>query len=305
MYFFTDEEQQRLTRGILPQSRNLDLSDDLRGWNWNRPPLEKVYDQQLALYEVAGKYCPTSRDLFLKRVEGIKSTWNQAMIKGKILHDTLSQLVLKAKKLIYMYGIDKQAMIKENLKEVDYQFLEQWEDELSKDDYLEIKNKINLLWQFESNKFLTRLQELLSKQPYIGVDSLVNLTIPVVTEQKLDGSFLGLSSKLSADALKLYRSIILDFKFAAPRDFHKLTITGYALVLEAIYSVPITVGCLIYPKVKDDRVIIEKDFEIIDDHLRQWFIEERDSKMRIVAEEIDPGVADDCYANCPYYNECH
>ncbi|MBM7623691.1 CRISPR-associated protein Cas4 [Sporohalobacter salinus] len=51
-------------------------------------------------------------------------------------------------------------------------------------------------------------------------------------------------------------------------------------------------------------MLLKKDFQIIDDELRQWFIEERDEKMRLIAEEIDPGLSDKCYQNCPYWEEC-
>jgi len=36
---------------------------------------------------------------------------------------------------------------------------------------------------------------------------------------------------------------------------------------------------------------------IIDDELRQWFIGERDEKMRLFYEEIDPGIGR-CYDSC-------
>jgi len=39
---------------------------------------------------------------------------------------------------------------------------------------------------------------------------------------------------------------------------------------------------------------------IIDDELRQWFIEERDEKMRMIYEEIDPGLGE-CYNYCPIF----
>ena len=34
-------------------------------------------------------------------------------------------------------------------------------------------------------------------------------------------------------------------------------------------------------------------------------IGERDEKMRMVYEEIDPGVTETCYETCPYFAECH
>ncbi|SJZ90901.1 type I-A CRISPR-associated protein Cas4/Csa1 [Selenihalanaerobacter shriftii] len=305
MYFLTDEERQRLIRGLLPKSREIGISEDLRGWNWNQPPLEPIYDQKLALYEIAGKYCPTSRDLYLKKVEWVGTKWNEAMIEGSILHNTLAELLVAAKKLIYVHGVQGQAKIISKLKEPKFKYLEKRKDELSDSFYNNLKEKVKLMWEFEYNRLIFRMQELLSKQPYIGVDSLVNLTIPITVEQKLDGSFLGLSSYLSADAFNFSEPMILDLKFGKPRDFHNLTITGYALVMESIYSFPVSLGCIVYPEFKNGRLILKKDFQIIDDELRQWFIEERDEKMRIVYEKIDPGIAKDCYQSCPYYKECN
>lgn len=48
---------------------------------------------------------------------------------------------------------------------------------------------------------------------------------------------------------------------------------------------------------------MKKDIHIIDDELRQWFIEERDQKMRMIYEEIDPGLGN-CYDSCPYILQC-
>jgi len=305
MYFLTEEEKQRLIRGLLPKSREIGVSRELRGWKWNQPPLEPVYERKLALYEIAGKYCPTGRDLYLRKVGRVRSKWNQAMVEGSVLHNTLADLLITAKRLIYLHGVEGQAKVVNELKEPKFESLEKRKNDLSDDFYAVLKEKVELMWEFEYNRLIYRMQDLLAKQPYIGVDSLVNLTIPITVEQKLDGSFLGLSSYLSADAFNFSEPMILDLKFGKPRDFHKLTITGYALVMESIYSFPVSIGCVVYPKFKDGRLVLQKDFQIIDDELRQWFIEERDEKMRMVSEEIDPGVAENCYQSCPYYEDCH
>jgi CRISPR-associated protein Csa1 len=305
MYFLTEEEKQKLIRGLLPKSRKMGISEDLRGWNWNRPPLEPIYDEKLALYEIAGKYCPTGRDLYLRKVDWVGTKWNQAMVEGSVLHNTLAELLITAKKLIYLHGVEGQGQIIADLKEPNFEHLEKRKDKLDNDFYSNLKEKIELMWEFEYNRLIFRMQELLAKQPYIGVDSLVNLAIPITVEQKLDGSFLGLSSHLSADAFNFSEPMILDLKFGKPKDFHKLTITGYALVMESIYSFPVSLGCIVYPEFRDGRLVLKKDFQIIDDEVRQWFIEERDEKMRMVSEEIDPGLAKNCYKSCPYYQECH
>ena len=305
MYFLTEEERQKLVRGLLPKSRELEISDDLRGWNWNRPPLEAIYDESLAVYEIAGKYCKTARDLYLRKVVGVKTKWNQAMLRGSVLHETLAELLIKAKKLIYLNGVaDYQKVIKQ-LKQREYQALEKREKQMDEKFYSCLKKELEIMWDFVYNQLVFRMQDLLAKQPYIGVDSLVNLAIPIIVEQKLDGSFLGLSKYLSADAFNFTEPMILDMKFGRKKEFHKLTVTAYAMVMESIFSFPISTGCIIYPKFKDDKLIVEKEFMIINDELRQWFIEERDEKMRLVAEEIDPGVGDDCYKSCPYHDECY
>ncbi|MCK8825705.1 type I-A CRISPR-associated protein Cas4/Csa1 [Fuchsiella alkaliacetigena] len=305
MYFLTEEEKQKLVRGLLPKSRQSEVVEDLRGWNWNQPPLEPIYEQRLGLFEIAGKYCPTGRDLYLRKVEGIGVKWNQAMIRGSIFHNTLAELLIRAKKLTYLHGVNGLSKIIKELEVPSFKALQKWQEGIEESFYQQLKEKIELLWSFECNRLVFRIQDLLAKQPYINEDSLVNMAIPITVEHKLDGSFLGLSPHLSADALNFSEPMILDLKFGKPRDFHKLTTTGYALVMESVYSFPVTIGAIIYPEFKEERLVIKRDFHLIDDELRQWFIEERDEKMRMVSEGIDPGVAENCYQDCPYYKECH
>ena len=71
MYFASAEEQRWVQRGLLPEARRQPVAEELRGWSWHQPPLKPVYDRPLGVYEVAGKYCPTGRDLFLRRVQEV------------------------------------------------------------------------------------------------------------------------------------------------------------------------------------------------------------------------------------------
>ncbi|MFN3660513.1 MAG: CRISPR-associated protein Cas4, partial [Brevinematales bacterium] len=80
---------------------------------------------------------------------------------------------------------------------------------------------------------------------------------------------------------------------------------GYAMVMESLYEYPVDLGCIVYVKFKDNRVIVNRDFHHISDELRQWFLEERDRKMRIVEDQYDPGIAEECYDECPYFELCH
>lgn len=304
MYFLTEEERKQLLKGYLPKSREAGVAEELRGWNWHQPPLQPVYDQSLALYEVANSYCPINRDLFLRRVQKIKTRPNLAMLKGIIFHAAMVDIIVSAKRLIYQTGVVDYRDIFRGLNELKPFSVEFYEKDMSEKDAADIQKKVDIISDFEKSRIVARIQEILIKQPYIGEDSLVNLAVPVVVEQKLDGSFLGLSQNLSADAFVFSEPMILDLKFGEPRKFHRLTTTGYALVMEAIYEFPVNLGCLVFAEFRENRLILKKDIHIIDDELRQWFIEERDDKSRMVYEEIDPGLAGDCYRTCPYFGVC-
>lgn len=85
MYFPSEDEKKRLLRGLLPKARKLDIPDELRRWNWHRAPLEPIYDVKIALYEVAGKYCSSGRDVYLRRVLGVKDEAEQGDDSGSVL----------------------------------------------------------------------------------------------------------------------------------------------------------------------------------------------------------------------------
>lgn len=304
MYFLTDEERQKLLKGILPKSRSIEVAQELRGWNWHQPPLEPVYEVTLAVYEVAGKYCSTGRDVYLRRVQRVCGTPNKDMIMGSAFHETLANILVRAKRLVYTHGVDRLCDILKGLQEPAEAIVEKRKCDLSTEDYTELVRRVIAIHGFEVARLATRIQEAVAKQPYIREDSLVSTAIPVMVEQRLDGSFLGLSQMLSVDAFVLPEPMIMDLKYGEPRKFHRLGTTGYALVMESLYEYPVNLGCIVYLSFNGDRITISKDIHIIDDELRQWFIEERDQKARMVYEEIDPGIAKDCYPTCPFRKHC-
>jgi CRISPR-associated protein Csa1 len=298
MYFLSDEERRYVLRRLIPQARANPVHPELRGWNWDKPPLAPIYDVRLGVYEVAGQYCDSARDLYLRRVTAVRPPPNAAMIEGQVLHAAVVGLILKAKRSIYAQGTDcMEALLA--LAGPDLEAL------VPSDCRAEVRQKAAMLWSFEHRRVVARIQEVLAHQPHIGPDGLAALALPVVVEQKLDGRFLGLSAHLSADAFMFSEPMMVDIKFGAQRDFHRLTSTGYALVMESLYEYPIDLGCIVYPSFQGGWVQIARDFHLIDDELRQWFIEARDERMRLVAEEIDPGLARDCYESCPYWPTCH
>lgn len=144
----------------------------------------------------------------------------------------------------------------------DLSFLAEYRTQLNEEEFAELQRKVEAMASFENARVAARIQDALIKQPYIAEDSLAAQAIPVV-EQKLDGTFFGLSQNLSADAFIYAEPMVLDMKFGEPKKFHRLSATGYALVMESIHEFPINLGCIVYSDFKGDRLVIKKDIHII------------------------------------------
>ncbi|MCC7367688.1 MAG: type I-A CRISPR-associated protein Cas4/Csa1 [Chloroflexi bacterium] len=301
MYFASTEEQRWVQRGLLPDLRRQPVAEELRGWNWDRPPLRSIYDRPLGVYEVAGKYCPTGRDVFLRRVQQLKTVPNVGMREGQRLHRVVADVLTEAKRLIYVHGqasvpfLEALASGVRSRDEDDARPTE--EDDLS-------ATKVRAVRAFESRRIVERVEAVLARQPHIQADGLAMLALPVSVEMKLDGRFLGLSEHLAADGISFPDTAVLDLKFGLREPFHRLTTTGYALVLESLFERPVDVGCVVYARFMNGRIVVERDFHLIGDELRQMFVEERDEKVRLVAEELDPGLPAVCPRSCPYLRTC-
>lgn len=306
MYFLNEEEKRLLLRRILPQARQKDIAPELRGWNWDKPPLSPIYDTvKLGVADIANNYCPSNRDLYLRRVMGIKTPANRPMLEGGLLHDMLCRMIIAIKRVIYLHGVSCLKQLDALDRSDFFNVLDRANGVLSLEDINVIKAKMDVLWEYEYHSIYNRMQNVLAVQPHIGPDALVALALPVTVEQKLNGSFLGLSAHLSVDAFVFSEPMVVDIKFGKKERFHNLSVTGYALVMESLYEYPINAGCIVYPSFAGDRLTIERDFCFIDDELRQWFVEERDERMRMVHEEIDPGLAQQCPEICSLWHECH
>ncbi len=306
MYFLNEEEKRLLLRRILPQARQRDIAPELRGWNWDQLPLSPIYDSiKLGVADIANNYCPSNRDLYLRRVMGIKAPANRPMLEGGLLHDMLCSMIIAIKRIIYIHGVNCLKQFDALDRNDFFNVLDKANGVLNPEDSSIIKSRMEALWEYEFHSIFNRMQNVLAVQPHIGPDALVALALPVTVEQKLNGSFLGLSAHLSADAFVFSEPMVVDIKFGKKEKFHKLAVTGYALVMESLYEYPINAGCVVYPSFAGDHLTVERDFCFIDEELRQWFVEERDERMRMVYEEIDPGLANQCPEICPFWHECH
>lgn len=171
-----------------------------------------------------------------------------------------------------------------------------------------VVGKCRQVWDFMHKMCEAQLAELSSSQPYASEMDLLGTAIPFLVEHKLSGELLGLSDILSVDCFDYLRTIMFDLKVTnVKEDWHRLYSLGYALVFESIHEVPVDICCTVYLGVENGKISVQKDLFFASDELRQWWLEERDSKLEIVAERKDPGKPErsQCKEYCPYYNVCY
>lgn len=312
MYFLSPEEHKYVTRKLLMDARKDEVYPDLRGWNWSQPPIVTNSNVRLGVSDIASLYCSSSRDLYLKKVARVGFRTNALMTEGLFLHRVVCEIFTLAKVILYKnFKLTGKEFL---LKVSDFDLLkaaETWGFSLTDEKPNKPRltpamlEKAKLLLEFESTRIAYRIDDIRSRYPYCETDAFVFLVLPVVVEQRLNGSFLGLSKNLAVDGFMVSQGMVADLKFdPQKRDFHKLTTTGYAMVMESLYEIPIDLGCIVYINFNNSEIRVSREFHHISDELRQWFLEERDKNIRMIENETDPGLAENCYPECPYSDIC-
>jgi len=329
MYFLSDEERGLLVGRLLPEARRHGVHPELRGWSWREPPLSPVYDVPLSVREVADETCDVGRNLYLRRVLGVEGRPSADAREEAALRRALADVIVGAKRAIYLHGPEECVRHLAASEETGEDGVGATSPSASGGagrasngpvgnghaggvggalatlEETALQRKIAVLTSFERRRVAARVQDVLAREPDIGADALVSLALPVVVERRANGVFLGLTSHLTLDAVATFEGIVFDVRFGERHERHRLATAGAALVLESLYGQPVDVGCLVFVTFDGERVLVERDLHVVDDELRQWFLEERDERMRIVSEEIDPGMARACPAACPYWSWCH
>ncbi len=314
LYILPESIKRRLLRRYRRRSREVVVDERYRGWAWELPPLDPPYDFQLPLSEIAGRYCESMRDIYIRHVLKIPKPTNCKMIEGGLYHKVIAKVIEQSKRTLYIHGRlsghEFGAQMTQLRDKILTDMLESIKQIEVKDrkfslNYEELLKNSEWLWNYQVNQIVVEIDRVLAENMYIGLDSLVSSVIPVVVEQRLDGRNLGLSGYLSADAYGV-EGVVLDVKTGTKRWFHRLATTGYAMVIESIHEYPVDIGCIIYCQFgRELPPKIVYDIHTIDEPVRQEFLEHRDQAMRMLFEERDPGLPEKCYEDCPYWDVCH
>ncbi len=271
----------------------------VRGWDWDSPPVRPPYDVRLGVSEVASRYCETMRDIFVRRVLGRKGVMTPHATRGVLFHETVAKAITDAKRFLFREGVTPgYKMLEELLVRSTDSVKSIMEGEVPLDLFEEAVS----LYKYIVVQIASEVDRVLSKHPYIDLDSLVAMSIPPVAERVVDGSLIGLGSQLRVD-LYSEGGVVVDIKTGERRDFHKLSPTGYALAIEADIEMPVDFGVIAYVRVDKWPVFRYEVFPITDE-LRIQFLSLRDEAMAIVANAEDPGRPERCPETCPLREVC-
>ncbi len=279
VYYLNEIEQKFLTFTLRQTARLNPVPEELRGWNWHSPPLKPYYDVKLPMYLICSNYCPTSRDCYLTIVKKLRGEENFWIKLGKAIHDAVANAIREARRLRF--------------------------DSSPKMDGNEaIDRAVKLIWDFTISACKSAYLRAKAEQPYANEDDVILTSIPFFVEHRMDGSMLGCSGLISVDCYDYLRNIVFDLKLGEFSERSKLYTTGYALVLESIYEIPVDIGCSVNVTFYEDRLGVVKNLYYIDANLRSWWIEERDRKAEIIYREKDPGKAENCSSSCIFKAFC-
>jgi len=307
MYYLDLVEIKRLMRDLIPRARN-QIDERLRGWNWFDSPIRPYsYELLLPVWDIACSICPTRRDAWIRHKvlkKSVPTTVHQA--KGFVIHKIISSMFLKAKKLIYLgYEELRDELMRSAEESLKHEISEIGKTvQLDERDIEDLRDFCRRIAKWQATRIESKVLEVKAKYPFLNEESLVQLSFPIATEVIVDGSLLGLSRYLRADAAWMLGGMIFDIKLGRKENWHRIQVAGYALAFESVFERPIDVGCTVYISKFGNDIKIERDFYIIDDELRSTFLEKRDELQMMLLKDEEPDVADKCPKYCVFKEFC-
>ncbi len=300
--FFTWDDVVRICREVAQFPRDF-VSDELRGWNWSRPPVLFTGCVRLGVSDVVGEFCSSGRDVYLRYVVRVRERVSERVFVGALVHRIFHELVVAVKRVLYgslvESGMELLEVLKSEGKKVFSKVVDFSNCPLSRDF---VESLFWNLWSQGATVYSGMFDKIRRGRTVSFVDSLALQVVPLVSEVCLDGSLVGLGN-VRVDAV-LYPNIPVEIK-VGQGGRGELALAGYALVMESLFSQPVDFGILVNVSVNQDgEVSWSWKLVQISDDLRLEFLHERDRKADIVDKQIDPGLSQHCSPSCPFYEYC-
>lgn len=304
------DKRLKLLRGEL-QARG--ISEELRGWSWGEPPVEPpLRSMWLSVNELASRYCPTFRDVYLRRVLKTLPPPSLKMVRGLAYHNVVHESLEAVKRFLYSNFSSGSRMLEELLPKAGGVALASVKGaeasvkaSIKGAEEERLLKEAKALFKFLLVQAASRIDGAMSRFPHADADAVASAAIPPVSERKVDGSLIGLSKELSVDIYTPFNAIA-DLKTGEVRPFHPYTAAGYALAVEADEETPINYGIIAYVKIPEGKEVPSVTLRgfLVSDEYRREFLEVRDEAFSIIQAGRDPGRPSRCPAYCPYYRVC-
>ena len=275
----------RWLRVLRSYAEGYPVEPSLRGWSWQYPPVRPRAFLGLSVYDVAS-YCPTRRDVWLRRVAGVRAQPSQAMRLGLEVHEAVSSVVRAVRR--YLHSPD-------DVRRVYWAV-----DRL-------LRSRASSCGSRECAKLVEGVgwltyHTLVSEWLWSTGSSYLAPAMLSLSEVRVDGTPLGLSSGLRVDAIPL-SNVVIDVKVGRRSENHELALAAYAMALEASLEVPVDYGLLIYVG-WNGGLSVEVRGVYVGPDLRRAFVDARDEVIDVLLSGREPPRAADCPSSCPYLEVC-
>jgi CRISPR-associated protein Csa1 len=305
MMFYSYEDIVRVN-GVL-SSIPSEVSEELRGWNWNKYPIIPPSRTQIAVSDIFNGFCDSLRFIYVKRILKEQQREVKRLEEGTLIHRAFGEAISVAKALILELGVEGYRDFRDMLMSRLVDKIDSLINTLKliNEDGIRYKNILKWLFNEAANIYAAAYSRAVTSSYYLSPDGLISLVVPIISEFPIDGSLIGFSRNIRADAL-LPPNVLIEIKTRKPKHHHELQLASYALAFESIYRIPVNHSILVYLDIDDKRGMIRCSEKIltVSDQLRSEVIEKRDLAYKIVDESYDPGLPDTCDIYCPYLKVC-
>ncbi|RLF22100.1 MAG: type I-A CRISPR-associated protein Cas4/Csa1 [Thermoprotei archaeon] len=260
---------------VLNRIRTLSMGDFMVNYRgWNQELMEVKYRYFPTVSEIAS-LCPTHRDVFLSKVQGLKPLENKNVVYGRLLHEAFLmplRLVIENKRrrsLIDLLYAGKQRLMRKIPSEI----------RAYAEKVYDVACSLALNWAHEEYQ------------------------IPILVEPTIDATNIGLSDSLKPDLV--IGLIPCEFTIMSEKCFKRkeIALAAYALAIESMTQNPVNYGILASIRI-GGRVKVRWRLVPLTDQLRRMVIEERDKVARIVEYGDDPGISPSCSDFCLWREVC-
>lgn len=252
------------------------VEEEYRGWNWDKPPLRPRAYLGLGVSDVAYRYCPTRRDVYLRR-NGVQGERTQQLVNGELVHAVFQAAAEDVRRLLVLGRSGWEA----------YEALAA----------RAARRVAGLGADLRAQGWLVDLYKRLA------ISWCADEWAWQISEYRVDGSLLGLSRNLRVDGL-VEGGVVLEVKHGKAQHFHRLALAGYAMAIEADSEVPVDYGVLVYVYQQGGRAALEWEPVYLSTQLRAEFVESRDEVIDMLVSGREPPRATSCPESCPYRGVC-